>query len=151
MLGKLTRWLRLLGHDVTYFRSADDEKLAELAQSENRILLTRDRELHQRVVSRGLTSVLVEETDDVGKLACLAGRFGFSLDVDLSVSRCSKCNALLEAVSKDVVVDAVPEGTAAHYNCFWRCMGCGQVYWRGAHWSRIEQTLEEAKNRVRSV
>jgi uncharacterized protein with PIN domain len=148
MLGKLTRWLRLLGHDVTYFRSADDKKLAELAESEKRVLLTRDRELYGRVVSRGLDAVLVEATDEAGKLACLAGRFGFRLEVDLSVSRCSKCNARIEAVSKDVVVDCVPEGTAVNYDLFWRCPGCGQVYWMGAHWKRIEQTLEEAKSRL---
>ena len=148
MLGKLTRWLRILGHDVTYFRSADDKTLAELAQSEHRVLLTCDRELYGRVVSMGLEAVLVKETDEVGKLADLAGRFGFALEVDLSVSRCSKCNAPIESVPKTVVVDEVPDGTSMHYDRFWRCIGCGQVYWQGAHWKRIEQTLEEARARL---
>ncbi len=148
MLGKLTRWLRMLGHDVKYFRSADDEKLVELAESEKRVLLTRDHELYQRAVSRGLDAVLVEATDEAGKLADLARRFGFMLEIDLSVSRCPKCNAVIEAVSKEVVVDEIPEATSMYYNDFWRCPVCGQVYWQGAHWKRIEKTLEEAKRKL---
>jgi len=148
MLGKLTRWLRMLGHDVNYFRSADDEKLVEMAKSEKRILLTRDCKLYQQAVNRGLEAVLVEETDEAGKLAVLAKRFGFKLEIDLSVSRCPKCNAGISAVSKEVVVDQIPEATSVYYNDFWKCLGCGQVYWQGAHWKRIERTLEEAKSKL---
>jgi uncharacterized protein with PIN domain len=151
MLGKLTRWLRMLGHDVTYFRSADDEKLVELAKSEKRVLLTRDHNLYQQAVSRGLDAVLVEVTDEAEKLADLAGRFGFILEIDLSVSRCPKCNAQIEAVPKGVVVDEIPEATSMYYDDFWKCLGCGQVYWRGAHWKRIEKTLEEAKSKLRRM
>jgi uncharacterized protein with PIN domain len=151
MLGKLTRWLRMLGHNVTYFRSADDEKLVELAKSEKRILLTRDHKLYQQAAAQRLDAVLVEATDEAGKLADLAGRFGFMLEIDLSVSRCPKCNARIEAVSKELVVDQIPEATSMHYDDFWRCPGCGQVYWRGAHWKRIEQTLEEAKSKLERI
>jgi uncharacterized protein with PIN domain len=151
MLGKLTRWLRMLGHDVTYFRSADDEKLVELAKSEKRVLLTRDHKLYQQVVSQGLDAVLVEAMDEAGKLAALAGRFGFRLEIDLSVSRCPKCNAEIEAVSKGVVVDEIPEATSMNYNDFWKCRGCGQVYWQGTHWERIEKTLQEAKSKLGRV
>jgi uncharacterized protein with PIN domain len=151
MLGKLTRWLRMLGHDVTYFRSADDEKLVELAKSEKRVLLTRDHNLYQQAVSRGLDAVLVEATDEAEKLADLAGRFGFILEIDLSVSRCPKCNSRIEAVPKGVVVDEIPEATSMYYDDFWKCLGCGQVYWRGAHWKRIEKTLEEAKSKLRRM
>ena len=148
MLGKLTRWLRMLGHDVNYFRSADDEKLVEMAKSEKRVLLTRDLKLYQQAVTREVEAVLVEETDEAGKLADLAKRFNFKLEIDLSVSRCPKCNESINAVSKEMVVDQIPESTSIYYNDFWKCPGCGQVYWRGAHWKRIEKTLEEAKSKL---
>jgi len=148
MLGKLTRWLRMLGHDVTYFRSADDEKLVEMAKSEKRVLLTRDHKLSQQAATRGVEAVLVEAADEAGKLADLARRFGFKLEIDLSISRCPKCNAGIKAVSKDVVADQIPEATSVHYDDFWLCLGCGKVYWRGAHWKRIEKTLEEAKSKL---
>jgi len=148
MLGKLTRWLRMLGHDVNYFRSADDEKLVEMAKSEKRVLLTRDLKLYQQAVTRGTEAVLVEATDEAEKLADLARRFGFKLEIDLSVSRCPKCNEMIKAVSKEVVADQIPEATSVYYNEFWKCPGCGKVYWRGAHWKRIEKTLEEAKSKL---
>ena len=148
MLGKLTRWLRMLGHDVHYHRAADDKKLIEMAKSEKRVLLTRDLELYQQAVRQGLEAVFVEAEDESGKLADLANRFGFKLEVDLSVSRCPKCNATIRAVSKEVVVDQVPEATSTYYSDFWKCLGCGQVYWRGAHWKRIEKTLEEANSKL---
>ena len=148
MLGKLTRWLRMLGHDVTYFRSADDEKLVEMAESEKRVLLTRDHNLHQQAATRGVEAVLVEKTDEAGKLADLARRFGFKLEIDLTVSRCPKCNAAIKAVSKEVVADQIPEGTSVHYDDFWLCLGCDKVYWQGAHWKRIEKTLVDAKSKL---
>ena len=151
MLGKLTRWLRMLGHDVHYYRATDDEKLIEMAKSDKRVLLTRDHELYQRAVSQGVEAVFVDAVDDVGKLADLANRFGFKLEVDLSVSRCPKCNAGIRAVSKEVVVNQIPELTSAYYDDFWKCVGCGKVYWRGAHWKRIEKTLKEAKSRLGSL
>ncbi|PVX24953.1 MAG: hypothetical protein CW691_06055 [Candidatus Bathyarchaeum sp.] len=148
MLGKLARWLRILGQNVDYYRAADDNKLICLAESEKRILLTRDFELYQRAVSRGLEAVFVDATNETEKLALLAKRFGLSLAVDLNVSRCPKCNGTLEAVSKDAVLDKIPKATSIHYDNFWLCTGCGQVYWQGAHWKRIQVTLEAAKSRL---
>jgi uncharacterized protein with PIN domain len=148
MLGKLTRWLRMLGHDVNYFCSADDQKLVELAKSEKRVLLTSDRKLHQQATSQGVEAVLVEAADEADKLAGLAKRFCFKLEIDLSVSRCPKCNATIRAVPKEDVLDKIPEATSVYYNDFWLCSGCGKVYWQGAHWKRIEETLEEAKSKL---
>lgn len=148
MLGKLTRWLRMLGHDVTYYRSLDDDKLVEVALSEKRVLLTRDHTLHKQAATRGVDAVLVEAGDEAEKLADLAKRFGFKLEINLSISRCPKCNTTIEAVSKETVIGEIPEATSIYYDDFWKCPGCGQVYWQGAHWKRIEQTLEEAKKLI---
>jgi uncharacterized protein with PIN domain len=145
MLGKLTRWLRMLGHDVCYHRATEDNQLIELAKSEGRVLLTRDKELYERAVGQGVEATFVEDVDEVGQLASLAGRFSFGLDVDFSVSRCPKCNGMLRVVSKESVMGEIPELTGLYYDEFWRCVGCGKVYWRGSHWRRIEKTLDEAR------
>ena len=148
MLGKLSRWLRMLGHDVKYFPIADDNKLAEMAKQEKRILLTRDRELVQRAIILGVKAVLFEVSDEATKLAILARRFGFKLELDLRVSRCPKCNALIRVVAKDEIVDEIPEATSQHYSDFWKCEECGKVYWQGAHWKKIQETLKEAKSKL---
>ena len=149
MLGKLTRWLRMLGHDVHYYRAADDKKLIENAKSEKRILLTRDLELYQQALNQGLEAVYVDAKDESTKLADLANQFGFKLEIDMNVSRCPKCNSTLISVSKEVVIDKVPTSTSTYYNDFWKCLECSQVYWQGAHWKRIEKTLEEANSKLK--
>jgi uncharacterized protein with PIN domain len=151
MLGKLSRWLRMLGHDVNYFRSAEDKKLVELAKKEKRILLTRDRELVQRATGLGVESILNEATEEADKLAFLAERFGFKLEIDLRSSRCPMCNADLKVVTKEEVADEIPETTSRYYSEFWKCMGCNKVYWQGAHWKKIEKTLENARSRLRQL
>jgi len=149
MLGKLTRWLRMLGQDVKYSKSLYDEQLIKTAKTENRILLTRDLKLYQRARKRGVDTALIEGATKAEKLAGLARRFNFKLEIDVAVSRCPKCNTLIRSVSKDEVVDRIPEATSTFYDDFWECSGCGQVYWRGSHWMRIEKTLKKARQALK--
>lgn len=145
MLGKLTRWLRMLGHDVEYTGSMNDKALTEKAKKESRILLTRDFELFQQAIGRGAEAFLIESPNQTANLAKLAKRFKFQLEIDVRVSRCPKCNTQIKPVSKASVIDKIPKTTASNYNEFWECPNCGQVYWRGAHWKRIDRILTEAK------
>jgi len=145
MLGKITRWLRMLGHDIEYSRSLSDKRLINTAKAEGRILLTRDLELYQQAVTHGIDAFLVEGTTEAEKLANLAKRFNFKLEIDVDVSRCPKCNTRIRSIPKNEVVGRVPEGTFSNYEEFWECPDCGQIYWQGAHWDRIQRTLVEAR------
>ena len=135
----------MLGQDVEYSRSLNDEQLIETAKAENRILLTRDLKLYQLARKRGVNTTLVKGAAEAEKLAGLARRFDIKLEIDVAVSRCPKCNTSIRPVSKDEIVDRIPEATSTYYDEFWECRGCGQIYWRGSHWKRIEKTLEEAR------
>ena len=148
MLGKLTRWLRMLGYDVDYYRAAVDNQLLQMAKAEKRILLTRDQKLYERAVSKGLEAVLINATDDVGKLASIVNLFNINLKIDLTNSRCPKCNARIRSVSKESVIEQLPKYTAVYYNDFWKCLSCGQIYWQGAHWTRINKTLDDVRGRL---
>lgn len=145
MLGKLTRWLRMLGQDVIYSKSAEDEELIKTAKAEGRVILTRDLQLYQQAVTHGWTAFLVEGSTEAEKLSDLAKRFNISLEFDVTVSRCPKCNSRIKSVSKEEVISEVPRATSVHYDEFWKCSECGQVYWHGSHWKRIEETLREAR------
>ncbi|MCJ7719322.1 Mut7-C RNAse domain-containing protein, partial [Candidatus Bathyarchaeota archaeon] len=90
MLGKLTRWLRILGHDVAYSTKLDDDCLITVSKRERRVLLTRDLELFKRATAKGIDVFYVDGKTEEEKLARLAKRFGFSLDVDMTKSRCPK-------------------------------------------------------------
>ena len=145
MLGKLTRWLRMLGHNVKYSNKLDDAQLIAIAKREKRVLLTRDLELYQQATAKGVQAFYVDGKTEAERLAQLAKKFGISLEIDMAVSRCPKCNAQVKPTSKENVKDKVEETTFAYYNEFWQCPKCGQVYWQGAHWKRIRKTLETAK------
>jgi len=148
MLGKLTRWLRMLGHDVKYSPSLNDEQLIEIAKKERRILLTRDLELYRKAAVQGINAFFVESTTEAKKLADLAKRFNIKLEFDVTVSRCPKCNTRIRVIPKEMIVGKIPERTASYYNEFWVCPGCEQIYWQGAHWGRIQATLKEAREQL---
>ena len=145
MLGKLARWLRMMGHDTLYSTTLSDAELLALAKKENRILLTRDFALYQQAVSKGVETYYVEGANEAEHLTELADRFGLAVEIDLKKSGCPKCNTHLAAISKEQIKDKVQENTLTYYNEFWLCPNCGAVYWQGAHWTKIRATLEDAK------
>lgn len=151
MLGKLTRWLRMLGQDVEYMGSMADKTLIRRAKETNRVLLTRDLQLYRRAVAQGAEAFLIESTNEARNLASLARRFKFQLEINLKVSRCPKCNTQIRSVRKASVLNRIPETTSTYYDQFWECPGCKQIYWQGAHWKRIQKTLREARKALNSL
>ncbi len=149
MLGKLTRWLRMLGQDVEYTTAMADQTLILEAKKTSRVLLTRDIQLFQRAMTRGAEALLIEGRDEAENLADLATRFKFKLQINLKTSRCSKCNTQIRSVRKDTIIDKIPKKTSTYYNEFWECPNCKQVYWQGAHWKRIEKTLRDARKALK--
>jgi uncharacterized protein with PIN domain len=144
MLGKLARWLRMMGHDVKYSNSLGDSELLTIAKKEQRTLLTRDFELYQHAVTKEVDAFYVQGQTEEQRLAELAKRFGISLEIDMATSRCPKCNTQVKPVSKKKVASRVEKSTFEHYTEFWECPKCGQVYWQGAHWTKIRETLKTA-------
>ena len=137
-LGKLAGYLRLAGFDTVYRNDWDDSDLIETALREHRVIVTRDRGLLKRAaVTHGY---LVRETMPRAQLREVLSRFDL-WEALRPLSRCSVCNSLVEAVDADMVKGAVPLGTARSFKEFWRCTGCGKVYWRGAHYRSLETLL----------
>ena len=151
MLGKLTRWLRILGHNVKYSNRLDDNQLLTIAKKERRILLTRDLELYQQATAKGINAFYLEGADEAERLAQLAKRFGIKLEVDMTTSRCPKCNTRVKPIEKEKIADKVEKSTFTYYNEFWQCPKCEQIYWQGAHWTRIRKTLEQAKENLKKL
>ena len=150
MLGKLTRWLRLLGHDVEYSNNMEDKDLIGIAKKEKRVLLTRDFQLFQQAVGKGLDACYVEGQTEPERLAEISKRFSIGLEVDMKISRCSKCNTMVKPVPKEKIADKVEKNTLVHYDEFWMCPKCEQVYWQGAHWTRIGKILKKAQELLRT-
>jgi uncharacterized protein with PIN domain len=147
MLGGLARWLRILGHTVVYDSQADDNHLLALAGRERMTLLTRDEELHRRAVTRNIPALLVAAEAEEERLAQLAQAFHITLDVDMAETKCPDCGGKLRKASKQEVAGQVPAMSLKLYSEFWKCdtPSCGKTYWKGSHWTRINQTLSEAR------
>jgi uncharacterized protein with PIN domain len=145
MLGKLSRWLRILGHNVKYSNNLDDAQLLIIAKKERRTLLTRDFELYRHATAKGMDAFYVEGETGEERLAALAKRYGMDLDIDMTISRCPKCNTKVKPITKEEAAGKVEKSTFEHYDEFWKCPKCGQIYWQGAHWTRIRRTLEVAQ------
>ncbi|HYM40742.1 MAG TPA: Mut7-C RNAse domain-containing protein [Thermoplasmata archaeon] len=135
MLGTLAKWLRFMGYDTAYPGPLNDTELLVLAEREDRILLTRDKEL----ASRSPDAIRVRSDDLEEQIREVATRLGLGL-VD-PLSRCSLCNTVLVEARADEVGDRVPDGVRARHDKFWRCPSCGKVYWQGSHWDRMVERL----------
>jgi len=143
MLGKLTRWLRLAGHDVTYISDlgvpADeqDDILISRAEGEKRVLLTCDVALHRRAKRAGLKSVFIKSNDVVGQLVEVSKRCGRKIRIQPENSRCPMCNGTIEFADKNEIKGKVPDPVLDAQREFWRCSSCGKIYWQGKHWKTI--------------
>jgi uncharacterized protein with PIN domain len=147
MLGKLARWLRMLGYEAEYMNDISDSDLLTMAKRDSLTLLTSDEELYRTAVARNIESFYVQGRTEPERLAALTERYGLSLQIDTSISRCPVCGWNIREVPKRDVEASVPAATFKVYRSFWVCTNpkCAKVYWHGSHWKRIEQTLESAK------
>ncbi len=144
MLGKLARWMRTIGFDVEYEKDIDDSRLVERAMEEGRIILTRDTLLIRRRVIRGryifIKSAFVGE--QLREISAV-----FPIGYEMFLSRCIRCNALLEESSAEDVEDKVPAYVHDTQKKFMRCPLCRRVYWAGTHREKMLSDLSSLLGR----
>ncbi len=140
MLGKLARWLRVMGCDVEYFPAIDDGELVERAYRGGRLILTRDTLLVRRRRAQ-LNHFFVRGDDYRDQVRQVVAAF----DIDPFahfLSRCLECNVLLVEVGREVVAERVPPYVFATQETFRACPACGRLYWRGTHRTRMVEELK---------
>lgn len=141
-LGRLAAYLRMLGFDAWYRPDAADDRLATVAATERRILLTRDRGLLKRsVVRRG---AFVRSDRPVEQLVEVARRFHL-VDRWKPFGRCLRCNTLLVTATRDEVFERLQPLTRRYFTEFRRCPGCDAVYWKGSHHARMTGLVERVR------
>lgn len=141
-LGALARLLRLLGFDTCHQTDYDDLEIALLAETQNRIALTRDINLlKQKRITWGywLRSQHPRE-----QLIEIITRFQLS-HLFKPFTRCLACNGFFIPVSKDSVASKLPPDTVRYFNEFYQCTGCHRIYWKGSHYNRMLKIIEEAR------
>ena len=137
-LGKLARLLRLAGYDALYRNHCDDAELASISAEQKRVLLTRDRGLlMRRCVQQGC---FVHATDPVAQLREVMRRY--ELNTARALTRCMVCNGLMAPVEKTRIMDRLPDNTRKNCSVFFKCSGCGKIYWEGSHYARLRRLVD---------
>ncbi len=142
-MGKLAKWLRMIGYDALFFEGSSDSHMIATALAENRVILTRDTQImRRRVVTSGrLRAILIQSDEpeqqmrqvmDTLKLDCQFQPF----------SICLECNQPLLERSKEEVKDLVPPYVFQTQSQYMECPACHRIYWRGTHWQAMTRKLE---------
>jgi hypothetical protein len=138
-LGKLARYLRMVGLDTVWRNDYHDEELARIAINEHRIVLTRDRGLLKR---RSIThGYWVREIYPQRQLAEIVHRFELQYSLKPFV-RCMCCNQLLVPIVKEIIADQLPVRVREQQVDFSICRSCGRIYWKGSHHTKMQQIIK---------
>ena len=146
-LGRMARYLRLLGFDSLYFNDqADDPELAQIAHDENRILLTRDRGLLKRsLVTYGYC---LRTKDSRAQVTAVLHRYQLH-DQITPWRRCLRCNGRLHPIAKEKILHRLEPKTKRYFNEFQICASCEQIYWQGSHFAKLQQFIAYEKHLCR--
>jgi len=143
-LGKLARYLRMLGFDTLYKNNYQDPELAEISAREKRILLTRDLGLLKR--SKIVYGFFIRYDDPAVQLRTVLWRYKLKNKIS-AFGRCMECNTELIPVNKNEIMDRLEPKTKKYFHKFYLCPECSKIYWKGSHFTEmnnfIRKTLEE--------
>ena len=147
-VGRLAKWLRVLGYDTLFPKHADDNDLVRIAIREGRVLVTRDAGFSlRRAVRQGqmrVVQILDQDLDD--QLRQLVREM--ALEPTNGFSRCVVCNEPLHSVAKEKVADRLPPYVYQNHSDFMECPQCCRLYWRGTHWSAMCAQIEQVYREV---
>lgn len=138
MLGKLARWLRMLGYDTQYVQQFDAELLQQAYQTQ-RIVLTRNTTLFASLPPDA--GVFITSDHVAAQAQQILDSFHLTPDETRVLSRCLTCNTVLERVEKTIVEGEVPDFIFHTQQEFARCPHCRKLYWKGSHHQKVLKQL----------
>ncbi|MGA1843754.1 MAG: Mut7-C RNAse domain-containing protein [bacterium] len=139
MLGRLARWLRILGYDTLYTRKRIDSLLEVRAYDEGRIILTRDSRLYRKLGPE--RSFFIHADDFRDQMEELIRSLDMHHDPDRFLSRCLDCNHPLVPIAKEDVRMVVPPFVFQTVEAFRTCPQCKKVFWPGTHIGEMERLI----------
>jgi uncharacterized protein with PIN domain len=144
MLGKLAKWLKILGFDAVFFSKIEDDGLLEIARNEDGILLTRDTALIQKCKKD--KSLFVESEEWRLQVEQVLDHFDLWKDVKPN-SRCIECNVRIKDLPREKAKNLVTPFVFENADKFSLCPNCGRVFWRGTHLKDMETKIDYFLNR----
>ena len=146
-VGKLARWLRLIGYDTLLFKQKNDSQMIKTALQEDRVILTKDNQfMRRRLVTNGKLKAVYIKQDDP-KLQVQAVVQILNLNYHFKpFSLCLECNQVLMAQDKEEVQNRVPTHVFETQTQYTECPACHRIYWRGTQWQAMVKRLQELQS-----
>jgi len=146
MLGNIAKKLRLLGFDSEYFSDIDDLKLLEKSKNQNRTIVSKDHNLIKRAEKIGIPYVFITKGDEIEQFIEILEKTHLEFnEISGDHARCSKCNFTTSQIKKSEIINEIPEKILEYHDKFWKCDGCGQIYWEGTHIKNLQEFVSKMK------
>ncbi|MGK7395215.1 MAG: Mut7-C RNAse domain-containing protein [Candidatus Cyclobacteriaceae bacterium M3_2C_046] len=145
-LGKLTKYLRMLGIDCFYENDLEDLTIINTAREQYRVILTRDLGILKHHLS--FYGYWLRSQEPQKQLFEVIEHYQLTRYFN-PLSRCLNCNSLLEPVNKKDILDQIPQKTIQYYNQFYRCGGCSKIFWKGSHFQEMEKMVQNIRRSIK--
>ena len=138
-LGRLAKWLCILGYDTIYYDKDDKSQLIIISLRDKRVILTRDSKMSRFT---GVRMFRITEDDVKKQLAQVVKELDLHTEEDKTFLRCVDCNELLVDIKKNKVEDRVPPYVFKTQKEFKMCPACNKIFWKGTHWQLVKEFLK---------
>jgi len=148
-VGKLARWLRLIGYDTLLFEKKNDSQMIKTALSEDRVILTKDGQFVRRrlVIDGRLKAIQIKHDDPDLQVQDVVQTLNLNYHFK-PFSLCLECNQELIDRDKKEVQNRVPAHVFKTQSQYTECPACHRIYWRGTHWQAMVKKLQELQSRT---
>jgi uncharacterized protein with PIN domain len=142
-VGKLVKWLRIMGYDTLFFNGSDDSGMIAIALAEDRVILTRDTQIMKRrvVTTAQLKAILIQSDEPERQMSQVIDTLNLCQFKPFTI--CLECNQTLVERSKQQVKDRVPPYVFKTQSQYMECPACHRIYWRGTHWQAMTEKLSK--------
>jgi uncharacterized protein len=143
-VGKLVKWLRMMGFDALFFDEPDDGRMVKLALAQERIVITKDSEfVKRRTIANGrVNAILVSGNNPEDQMITVLRKLHLA-ERARPFTRCLECNTELDEMDRSEAKKLVPSRVSEIQNQYMACPNCRRIYWRGTHWKAMNNKLIE--------
>ena len=142
-LGRLARYLRMFGFDTLYENNYCDSDIIKLSNEQKRTILTRDLGILKN--SKVTHGFWIRSQEPMEQLKEVIVRSDL-INLIIPFHRCSECNGIIKNAKNNSVIDNLKHGTKKYFNEFFQCESCGKVYWKGSHFKKMSNLIENLRS-----
>ncbi|GAB6281796.1 MAG: Mut7-C RNAse domain-containing protein [Ignavibacterium sp.] len=139
-LGKLAKYMRLLGLDTFYNNNIQEKEFINISINEKRIILTKNRNLLKR--NEVINGYWIRNENVESQIKEVIQRFKLKKEIKYFL-RCLICNSELKLIEKEKIINRIPSKVKEWCNEFYYCKNCDKIYWKGSHYNEMLKTIKE--------